>query len=196
MNKITIDDVKTIKDRRDIRGFLQKMDVKKVCEIGVKEGANFPNLLANCVQEAVAIDCWAETGVRSQNDDSCTEESLNRQYQNMLKWAQRDNRVKVIKDFSLNACAMFDNEYFDFIYIDADHTEAAVYADLCAWWSKVKPGGILAGHDYCNAVLNCPDAQVQFGVIPAVDRFVAENKLSLHVDNEEPWHDWFIIKPI
>jgi hypothetical protein len=38
------------------------------------------------------------------------------------------------------------------------------------------------------------EEKVEFGVIQAVDRFVMENKLSLHVDNELPWHDWFLQK--
>jgi len=29
----------------------------------------------------------------------------------------------------------------------------------------------------------------------AVNRFVAEKNLQLHVDNEMPWRDWFIPKP-
>jgi len=194
MNKITFDRIKLINNRRDISPFLRECAVERVCEIGVKEGSNFSNLLVDTVKCAVAIDCWQETGIRSQNDDNCSNESLNRQYQNMLNWSKRDNRIQVIKDFSLEACKLFKDEYFDFVYIDADHTESAVYADLNAWYCKVRKGGILSGHDYCNAILNCVDAKVEFGVIPAVDKFVAENKLDLHVDNEMPWHDWFILK--
>jgi hypothetical protein len=197
MSKYTvqIEDVKAIKDRRDIPGFLRKINVEKVCEIGVKEGANFTNLLVPCVQKAVAIDCWVETGIRSQNDDNCSFDVLNKQYQNMLNLANRDKRVQVIKDFSLNVCLQFEDNYFDFVYIDADHTESAVYADLNAWYKKVRPGGVLAGHDYCDMTLIYGPETVKFGVIPAVNKFVQENKLQLHVDNEEPWHDWFIVKP-
>ncbi len=36
----------------------------------------------------------------------------------------------------------------DAVFIDADHSEAAVRADIEAWLPIVKPGGILAGHDY------------------------------------------------
>jgi len=185
-------DLSLIKDRRDIPDFLNKMNIEKICEIGVKEGENFNRLLVKCVKIAVAIDIWSETGVRSENDDSCTNQQLDQQYKNMLNLSNRDNRVQVIKDYSLNACKKFEDNYFDFVYIDADHTEAAVYTDLRAWYPKVRSGGVLAGHDYCECVLGCG---VKFGVIPAVNRFVKENNLELHVDNEQPWHDWFIPKP-
>ncbi len=37
---------------------------------------------------------------------------------------------------------------YDFIYIDADHSEDAVYADLCAALITLTPGGVIGGHDY------------------------------------------------
>ncbi len=36
----------------------------------------------------------------------------------------------------------------DMVFLDAQHSEASVAADIAAWWPKVKPGGILAGHDW------------------------------------------------
>lgn len=37
---------------------------------------------------------------------------------------------------------------FDAVYIDADHTEASVTADLAAWWPHLAVDGLLAGDDY------------------------------------------------
>ena len=187
-----LSDLVLIKDRRDIPPFLNKMAVEKICEVGVKDGGNFRTLLVPSVKVAVAIDIWTETGIKSQNDDSCAQQELDRQYMGLVNLSQRDPRVQVIKDFSLNCCGGFQDNYFDMVYIDADHTEEAVYADLLAWYPKVRAGGVLSGHDYCECTLGCG---VKFGVIPAVNRFVKENNLSLHVDNELPWHDWFIPKP-
>lgn len=39
---------------------------------------------------------------------------------------------------------------FDLVFIDADHSYAAVRDDVAAWRSKVRPGGLLCGHD-CEA---------------------------------------------
>ena len=38
----------------------------------------------------------------------------------------------------------------DCLYVDADHTEAAVAADLRAWWPHLKRKGLIAGDDYHN----------------------------------------------
>jgi predicted O-methyltransferase YrrM len=35
-----------------------------------------------------------------------------------------------------------------FAFIDADHSEAGIRADIAVWPNKMKPGGVLAFHDY------------------------------------------------
>ena len=51
----------------------------------------------------------------------------------------------------------------DMVYLDAAHYEDGVLADLKVYYPKVKPGGIIAGHDYLN-----PD----YGVKEAVNFFI------------------------
>jgi predicted O-methyltransferase YrrM len=48
---------------------------------------------------------------------------------------------------SVEAAAGFPNDSLDAVFIDGDHSESAASADIEAWLPKVKPGGILAGHD-------------------------------------------------
>ena len=49
---------------------------------------------------------------------------------------------------SIGASTQFDDASIDAIYIDGDHRYEAVKNDIKAWLPKVKPGGIVAGHDY------------------------------------------------
>ena len=190
--RVTIETLRLLRNRADMAQLIVHMDARNVCEIGVKEGGNFNNLLAPCVSHAVAIDIWQETGKRSENDDSCNGFSLETQHKRMLDWARQDSRIRVIRDWSLNAVKLFKDGFFDFCYIDADHTEEAVYADLCAWYPKVRAGGVLAGHDYLEHTLPCG---VKFGVIPALARFTKELKLELHADTDTPWPNWYIPIP-
>jgi predicted O-methyltransferase YrrM len=37
---------------------------------------------------------------------------------------------------------------FDFVYIDANHEYSFVFDDITEWTKKVKPGGVVYGHDY------------------------------------------------
>lgn len=36
----------------------------------------------------------------------------------------------------------------DFVFIDAAHDKASVLADIEAWYPLVRPGGVIAGHDW------------------------------------------------
>lgn len=54
----------------------------------------------------------------------------------------------------------------DSVFIDADHHYAECIADIEAWSSLVRPGGIVCGHDYWPA---------HPGVMDAVNRFFGED---------------------
>lgn len=60
----------------------------------------------------------------------------------------RHPEIRKLKERSLVAAAMFEDTSFDFGYIDANHAYEFVRPDIVAWLPKIKPGGILAGHDY------------------------------------------------
>lgn len=75
------------------------------------------------------------------------------------------NNISPIKDMfshirkpSLEAASDFEEDSIDFVFIDAAHDYESVKADISAWITKVKPGGIIAGHDYlCEGVKKAVD---------------------------------------
>jgi hypothetical protein len=58
------------------------------------------------------------------------------------------NRLIPVEADTQAAADMLSPLTFDFVFIDADHSYEAVAADIDAWRSKVRPGGLLCGHDY------------------------------------------------
>ena len=177
--------------RDEIPNLLHAIDAQRICEVGVRNGEHLQSLLASTADVVVAVDMWQETGKRSENDDCYTQAELDEQCAHVAKL---DDRVHVDRNPSIIAATHYPDGYFDFVYLDADHTEAAVDADIAAWWPKVRAGGILAGHDYFEVSPVCKDGtQIRFGVIPAVTRFVVKLGLSLHVDRD---YDWFVVKPM
>lgn len=56
--------------------------------------------------------------------------------------------VSLLRCRSLEASYMFAAGSLDVVMIDGDHSEAAVAIDIAAWRRRVRPGGLLAGHDY------------------------------------------------
>ena len=66
----------------------------------------------------------------------------------------------------------------DFVFIDGNHAYEYVKNDILKYWSKVKKGGFLGGHDYISGH---PE------VIKAVDEFVKNQNLTLHAI-EDCWY--------
>ena len=67
------------------------------------------------------------------------------------------DRIKVHKMSSVDAAKLYQDRSLDFVFLDGGHTEADLLADIKAWRPKLKPGGILAGHDY--SATDYPDVQ-------------------------------------
>jgi hypothetical protein len=65
-----------------------------------------------------------------------------------------------------------------------------VAEDLEAWLPKLRPGGILAGHDYIDGTF----VNGEFGVRSAVDAFAARHALRVRATlTDSPWNSWYAI---
>jgi hypothetical protein len=168
----------------DIHIALSKLKVERLCEIGVRRGINFNNLIKCDPKLAVAVDSWKEVpGKPEYNDLEVSQETLDVEYQNMINTSWILDNVRVVREFSLEAVKMFPDEYFDYVYIDAAHTYEEVKLDLEAWYLKVRKGGILAGHDYIEDIDARADRGIwrglPCGVFQAVNEFVEEKGLTV-----------------
>jgi hypothetical protein len=101
------------------------------------------------------------------------------------------NRVSSYAEPSTEAAARFPDLSLDFAYIDADHRYEAVSADIQAWYPKLKPGGLFAGHDFLDGTL----PQGKFGVKTAVSEFERRAGLSVAVTADRDWPTWYVFKP-
>lgn len=80
--------------------------------------------------------------------------------------------AKLIIDTSMNAVKGFKPNSIDFVFIDGNHTFSYVYEDIVEWTKRVKPGGIVYGHDYKK------DDERGYGVIEAVNKYAEEMGIS------------------
>lgn len=102
----------------------------------------------------------ASTGIFSKIDviePFSGEEPFNKKYdwdwsEVRLEW-QRNTKhfediIKLWRGYSYDLHQNFMSESFDLVYIDAAHDFDSVNEDIKQYLPKIKPGGIIAGHDY------------------------------------------------
>ena len=168
--------------------FMRKYNCNAICEVGVYRGENFKRMIEHPPKVAVAIDAWVDDGIISRNDTALSQEELNNQYAEFTKAMADKPFVTIYREYSVESVKHFKDNYFDFIFIDADHTYNACFRDIEDWYPKVKKGGVLLGDDYRVAKLK---TGVSFGVIEAVKTFTQKNNLSFF---ELPRYGWGIIR--
>lgn len=59
---------------------------------------------------------------------------------------------ELIRKTSMDAVKDFNDNSLDFVFIDGNHSFEYVVEDIAKWEKKVKPGGIVSGHDYWNSI--------------------------------------------
>lgn len=95
-------------------------------------------------------------------------------------------RSRVMRASFAEALGLFVDGCLDFVYVDGyAHTGQEGGQTLRDWWPKVRPGGVLAGHDYHPRFQPTMDA---------VDAFVREHGLELHLTTEEELPSWWVVK--
>ena len=125
----------------------------RVAEIGVEKGMTATFLLKHdqAITDYYAVDPWHVPGKSQESNDV-----LQSYYDNLEAWSaaepsfQRNGRraVHILRHGSEEAAGQLGVDYFDMVFIDAEHTFEAVRRDIQVWKRRVRPGGILAGHDF------------------------------------------------
>jgi len=67
---------------------------------------------------------------------------------NGVRKLREDLTLSAIRSDTASASDMFDDNSVAAAFFDADHSRDGLERDLDAWESKVRPGGLLCGHDY------------------------------------------------
>src|SRR3989338_10721369 len=117
--------------------FMRKYKCDYVCELGVFKGDNFFPMISHNPRIAVAVDTWNNDGVHSKRDASYSREELGSQYEYFKRAVDSLPFVQIIREDTAKAAIQFPDNYFDFVYIDADHSTEACYQDLVNWYPKV-----------------------------------------------------------
>lgn len=196
-----------IRDRTDM-ALVAEMYFKQTgnaVEVGVWEGEFAAHNLKSWKGHYYMVDKWAhrQGGDNDKNmpDAGSWEQVLDKAKQNVFPF---DGRARIFKEESVAAVVHFNDNRFDWIYIDAQHDYESLKADLNAWWPKIREGGLFSGDDYGDAgdkrwsetygdVAN----QYNWGVQKAVEEFAAQVGRQVHVtwmNDKSATPSWYIIK--
>lgn len=181
LQKKHLNDVTTHPDREDM---LTSMPQKgTVAELGVDKGDFSEKILSTTnPAQLFLIDVW--------DSERYNEEKMRKVKQRF----DNDDRVSIIRERSGVALKEFEDDFFDWVYIDTTHSYEQTLKELNLSRRKVKEDGFIAGHDYC---VGNASKGFSYGVIPAVHEFcVQENWRIAHLSLETGGHSSFALERI
>ena len=95
-----------------------------------------------------------------------------------------DPRVRLHRQYSYKAAASFAPDSFDFVYLDGNHHYEFVLRDLEDFAARLKPGGLLFGHDFFEDDFA---RREHYGVVGAVLTFLKRSDFRLLALTWEPF---------
>ena len=164
-------------------GYRQDQQIRGL-ELGVNMGAMASRLFCFFPQlHLTMVDPWIHHGPDSryrQSGDAVSKRTQ-RQHDQAFEIAWREtefaiDRRRLIYQTSEIAADKVADESLDLIFIDADHSYEAVREDISLWLQKLRPGGVLAGHDYHG-----------WGVKQAVDEFALQHGVEIDTHPDSVW---------
>lgn len=114
-------------------------------ELGVLQGEMSFHLLENCPGlHLVCVDTWDGEGIAMSKPHPMALYFAAFSQEVFAKYADRCLIMKCTTD---EAAVWFPEHFFDFVFLDADHSFDGAYQDIMNWRDLVKPSGMLCGHD-------------------------------------------------
>lgn len=138
------------KQKSTIKSLVDKIDAKKIIEIGSWVGESTvcwaDAIIDKVGAEVISVDWYrGNPGTELQR---AAEEDIYSIFRNNMQELGVINVIKNMIMSSSDAVKFIPNGYADIVYIDACHDYKSVKRDIELWIPKVRVGGIIAGHDY------------------------------------------------
>ncbi len=144
-----------------VSDLLQNRRHETGAEIGVKEGRTSGYLLNHLpdLRTLYCVDPWRYYPEYESDRNPKAKSSPYGEWPSQAALDQAYNRfcrrieafadhVVVLRMMSREAAPEVPDDSLDFVFIDANHAYEFVREDILLWTPKVKPGGIVIGHDY------------------------------------------------
>jgi hypothetical protein len=179
-----LNSLKALENRKALLELLPKNGI--VAELGVNKGDFSRQIIDICQPKKLhLVDIWNSERYHM---------GLKLEIENKFSSEFEKGQMIINYGLSTDVAGDFQNEYFDWIYIDTEHTYKCTIAELEKYAPKIKPGGIIAGHDY---MMGNWTNLVRYGVIEAVYEFCFKNNWEIiYITMDIQEYQSFAIKKI
>lgn len=173
-------------DLKALSILVQNSNAKNCLELGTFLGTGTTALFYGAGVNLICVDHWRGNQFDPFMQSTAPQYDFYEICAANINQYNHENRIALVEADTIQASHMYPDHSFDLIFIDADHTYEGVLADIRAWYSKVKPGGIICGHDcegrpynfgrydFSDAALKGKDWDDQLKIHPGVIRAVHE----------------------
>jgi hypothetical protein len=178
-----IKDLKVLTNKDALLEVLPKHGV--VAEIGLARGDYSEKIISRTEPQSLhLIDSWTSEKYKS----------LKEFVKNRFSRESEIGLVHIHEGISFLELEKFNDGYFDWVYIDTDHTYETTAKELEISRKKVKVGGLICGHDYVTVSWQ---EKRRYGVIEAVHEFCTKYNWGIvYLTHENHRHLSFALKEI
>lgn len=171
---------------------LEKMPKHGVCaEIGTAHGGLTSKILEIMKPKKIhLVDLWGKRNYSERHYNEDAFNYVNKRFEKEIG----SNLVEINRGFSHEELVKFPEEYFDWVYIDTDHSHETTVKELEAVRTKMKKDGIISGHDFIQGEWN---SGIRYGVVEAITDFCVKYDFELiYLTMETHMHHSFAIRKI
>ena len=141
-----------------IAEFINDKKWTKGAELGLEDGKTFKYLIEHCpsLKELIGVDLYEQQPTAHiekyiPGETVCWPPGMpwehEKYYHDITNFCIKNPVGRIIKEWTHKAVHQFPDEYFDFVFIDADHSYSTCLTDIILWYPKVKSTGRIIGHD-------------------------------------------------
>ena len=184
--------------RKDMYRHFGELGFKSGCEVGVFRGRNAREMFRQIPGlKLIGVEANADQPSSTRHK---TEPRYDRNRKSMLS-RTRNRDFTLIEKFSEIAVQEIPYNSLDFVYIDGDHSYDYCMTDIILYARRVKPGGIVSGHDYVSPGeyrhkydINVREAVDDYVRIHKIDTlYLTDNNGGINKSDRCP--SWWFIKP-
>lgn len=125
--------------------------LKSFAEIGTKEGRLTSFILEHCPDVQVyGCDPWMKQppslDPKAETYEEWDFDQIEAEFRARVEpWKERCHFARLTGDAFAK---QFEEDALDCVFLDARHDYASVLEDISTWYTKVRPGGFITGHDF------------------------------------------------